>query len=172
MQISYCRQWSRHWKYPNHVLSESEARRLHGRGKLYTVLVGDPLRPECFLEFTAFRSVSVEFLNSALCTYFDYGFQEKRPGELFLSMSSRPEFDFDNNAPNRATVLYFKTDGRLTTVRYVSNPSGVGSKIVGEEHEIVDVTHNWEPFPEFGHYEGIARLDRGTPLLRPAFAPR
>ena len=51
-----------------------------------------------------------------------------------------------------------------------SNPNGVGSKIIGEEHEIVDVTHNWEPFPKFGHYEGIARLDRGTPLLRPSNA--
>jgi hypothetical protein len=30
-----------------------------------------------------------------------------------------------------------------------------------------DVSRNWEPYPEFGQYQGLATLDRGTPLLRP-----
>jgi hypothetical protein len=28
------------------------------------------------------------------------------------------------------------------------------------------VSKNWEPYPKFGQYKGLAQLDRGTPLLR------
>ena len=31
----------------------------------------------------------------------------------------------------------------------------------------MDVSCNWEPFPEFGQYDGLARLDRKSPWLRP-----
>jgi hypothetical protein len=166
MQISYCVQWFRHDKCPTEILSEAEAQKAHSQGKLYTALLGDPLRPDCFLEFSAFRSVCVEFLDPALRTYFHYSFQEMRPNELFISMSRRPEFPNEIDPPNWATVLYFKTDGHLLIVRYEANPDGVGSKIVAEEERIVDVTRNWEPYPEFGDYQGLATLDRGTPLLR------
>ena len=144
MQISYCTQWSRHNSRPIDTLTDTQARTAHEEGKLYTVLVGERLRPECFLEFTAFRSVGVEFLDGALRTYLDYSFQEKRRNELFLSMSRRPQFPNDVDPPDRATVLFFKTDGQLDIVRYESNPNGVGSKIVDRESRTVDVTHNWE----------------------------
>ena len=165
MQISYCRQWFRHNKCPTDMLTAAQAQTAHANGKLYTVLVGDPLRPNCFLEFSAFRSVCVEFLDSALRTYFHYSYQEKRPNDLFISMSRRPEFPNDVDPPDRATVLFFKTDGRLEIVRYKANANGVGSQIVGKEEQIVDVSRNWEPYPEFGDYQGLATLDRGTPLL-------
>ena len=38
----------------------------HAKGKLYTALLGDELRPWCFLEFTAYRSIGVEFLDQSL----------------------------------------------------------------------------------------------------------
>jgi hypothetical protein len=88
-----------------------------------------------------------------------------RPNELFISNSRRPEFPNDVDPPDRATVLHFKTDGRLAIERYEANADGVGSRIVGEEERIVDVSRNWEPYPEFGDYQGLATLDRGTPLL-------
>jgi hypothetical protein len=165
MQISYCRQWFRYKKCPTDIFSEAEAQKAHNEGKLYTVLVGNPLRPRCFLEVSAFRSICVEFLDDALRTYFHYSFQEMRPDELFISMSRRPEFPNKLDPPDKATVLFFKTDGRVQTVRYVANPDGIGSKIVSEEDQVVDVTRNWEPYPAFGHYEGIALRDRGSPWL-------
>lgn len=165
MQISYCTQWSRHRNCPIKMLTEAQAQKAHGQGKLYTVLVGDPVRPDCFLEVSAYRSVCVEFLDSALRTFFHYSFQEMRPNELFISMSRRPEFPNDVDPPDRASVFFFKTEGRLNIVRYEANANGVGSRIVGEEQRIVDVTRNWEPYPEFGDYQGLATLDRGTPLL-------
>ncbi len=166
MQISYCRQWFRHGKCPTDMLTDTQAQTAHRDGTLYTVLVGDPLRPHCFVEITAFRSIGVEFLDASLRTYLDYSFQEKRPNELFLSMCRKPEFPNDTDPPDKATVLFFKTDGRLSIVRFVANANGVGSQLVSQEEQVVDVTRNWEPYPEFGHYEGIATLDRGTPLLR------
>ena len=165
-QNSYCTQWSRYRKRPHQVISETEARRRHREGILYTALLGDKDRPYCFLEFSAFRSVCVEFLDAALRTYMHYSFQEERPGELFISTSNRPEFPNDVDEPDRATVLYFQTDGQLDIVRYVANADGIGSRKVGAETRIVNVTRNWEPYPEFGDYQGLATLDRGTPLLR------
>jgi hypothetical protein len=148
------------------VITEAEARKRHKKDKLYTAVLESADRPYCFLEFSAYRSVCVEFLDASLRTYFHYSFQEMRPHELFISMSRRPEFPNEVDEAIRATVLYFETDGRLLIVHYEANPNGVGSKIVGEEERTVDVSRNWEPYPEFGDYGGLARLDRGSPLLR------
>jgi len=168
-RISYCTQWSRYGKHPHQPISEAEAKKRHATGKLYTAVLENGGRVHCFLEFTAFRSVGVEFLDEALRTYFDYSFQEKRPGELFISMSRRLDFVNDIDDPDRATVLFFKTDGHLAIERYKSNPGGIGSHIVGREEQIVDVTRNWEPYPEFGDYQGLTVMDRGSPLLCPPF---
>jgi hypothetical protein len=165
MQINYCTQWSRHKNRPIDSITEEQARAAHEKGKLYTVLVGDRLGPDCFLEITAFRSICVEFLDAALRTYLTYSFQEERPNELFIAMSRRPQFPNDADQPDRATVLFFKTDGQLSIVRFKSNPDGIGSKRVGEESRVVDVTHNWERYPKFGDYAGIATRDRCAPLL-------
>jgi hypothetical protein len=168
MQISYCIQWSRNYNRPSKMLGEAQARRAHENGKLYTVLLGDPLRPHCFLEFTRFRSVGVEFMDAALRTYYDYTLQEfeqLRPNELFISKSRRLEFRNDDGEFDRGTVFYFKPDGRLKIFRYQGNPDGVGSKIVGEEERTVDVSRNWEPYPKFGDYASLATRDRGSPWL-------
>ena len=164
-RTSFCTQWSRGAKRPHQVIGDAEARERHQRGELYTAILYDDRRPYCFLEFSAYRSVCVEFLDLALRTFFHYSFQEMRPNELFISMSRRPEFPNAVDPPDRATVLFFKIDGQLNIVRYEAHANGVGSRIVGEEQRMVDVTRNWEPYPKFGDYQGLAKLDRGTPLL-------
>jgi hypothetical protein len=111
-RISYCTQWSRLGNRPREVISEAEAMLRHTSGELYTAILGDENRPRCFLEFSGARSVCVEFLDAALRTYFHYSFQEKRPNELFISMSRRP---------------VFRTKSILPTERrcYSSRPMGV-----------------------------------------------
>ncbi|REK05456.1 MAG: hypothetical protein DWQ37_23350 [Planctomycetota bacterium] len=101
--------------------------------------------------------------------YFHYSFQETRPGELFISASRRPEFFGDSDSISGGKVLYFDVDGTLRIRDYVSNPNGVGSKLVGEETRKVDVSRNWEPYPEFGDYAGLGARDRGSPWL--AYVP-
>jgi hypothetical protein len=161
MPPTYCEQWSRGYKEPRKPLTTEQAKHRHENGKLYTALFGDTSRPKCFLEFSEFRSVAVEFLDPALRTYRDYSFQEKKPGWLFLSVIRIPGFPNDTAEPNRATVYYVETDGHVAIVRYEAYPTGVGSYIAGREERTLDVTNNWEPFPEFGHYKGLARFDRG-----------
>jgi hypothetical protein len=161
MEIAYCEQWSRLYSHPHDVLTEEEAERRHETGKLYTALLGDPTKPTCFLEFSESRSVAVNFLDSALRIYRGHSFQEKKPGWLFLSVIRIPGFPNDTAEPNRATVYYVETDGHVAIVRYEAYPTGVGSYIAGREERTLDVTNNWEPFPEFGHYKGLARFDRG-----------
>ncbi len=163
--IYYCVQWFRVRKCPTDVLTEVEATTKHASGQLYTALLGDLNHPSCFLEFTAFRSVGVEFLDQALRTYLDYSFQEKKPNQLFLSMVRVPEFPNDVDDPIRATVFFFKTTGHVAIVRYEGHADGVGSRIASREERQVDVTNNWERFPEFGHYEGLTKMNRGIPLL-------
>jgi hypothetical protein len=77
-----------------------------------------------------------------------------------------PEFPNELDDPVRATVYHFKTAGDVAIERYESHTEGVGSRIVSREERQVDVTNNWEPFPEFGHYDGLARFDRGIPALK------
>jgi hypothetical protein len=109
--------------------------------------------------------VAVNFLDSALRTYRDYSFGEEAPNRLFLSTARVPLFPNDTDDPDRATLFYFETSGHLAIVRYVANADGVGSYIVSREERQVDVANNWEPYPEFGRYDGLARFDRGISLF-------
>jgi hypothetical protein len=166
MQVTYCEQWSRHYSHPHKPLTEKQARERHRQGKLYTALLGDPAH--CFLEFSAFRSVCVEFLDEALRSVLLYSFQEKQPNSLFLSEAIIRRYDADPQAnsgyPNSADLYDFDVDGRLIIRHSVITPRATTR--VGEEETTTDVTQNWEPFPEFGCYDGLATRDRGIPVLR------
>jgi len=170
MQITYCEQWSRHYSHPHLPLTEQQAAERHQKNKLYTALLGDPGRPRCFLEFSAYRSVCVEFLDASLRSLRDYSFQEKRPNELFLSGATIRQFSGDSPEPNWGDVYHFEVDGRLIVEHYEVTPRA--TTLISSEETTTDVGHNWEPYPEFGQYEGLAQLDRGIPLLNVTQADR
>jgi hypothetical protein len=164
MSVTYCEQWSRHYSYPHTPLTQEQARKRHEKGKLYTALVGDPARPCCFLEFSEFRSVCVEFLDGWLRSIRAYSFQEKRPGDLFLSAATLRQFAAGAANPHWGDIYYFDEDGRMVIHRAEITPKA--TTIVSREETTTDVSHNWEPFPEFGQYQGLAAFDRGMPALR------
>jgi hypothetical protein len=166
MSLSYCRQWFRARKYPAEILSECEARRDHAAGVLYTAVLNSDSRPTAFLEFSAFRSVAVEFLDVHLRTYLDYSFQELEKGsnKLFLSLACIRQFDGDGDDPIRGPVCYYKPDGRLLIEHFEYDPQTRIEQIVAREEAQVDVSQNWEPYPEFGQYEGLSRI-RNLPGL-------
>jgi hypothetical protein len=143
-----------------------QARKHYEKSKLYTALVGDPVRPRCFLEFSAFRSVCAEFLDDTLRSVRDYSFQEKRPNEFFISVATLRQFAEGATEPHWGDIYYFMVDGGLTIVRYEVTPRATTE--VEREETLTDVSHNWEPFPEFGQYEGLAKFDRGIPALTQA----
>ena len=166
MQITYCVQWSRHYSQLHEPLTEAQARKRHADGKLYTAVLGDLEKPQCFLEFSAYRSVCVEFLDDTLRSIRDYSFQEKRPNEFFVSVATLRKFAEGAKEPHWGDIYYFMVDGGLTIVRYEVTPRATTE--VEREEFLTDVSHNWEPFPEFGHYEGLAEFDRGIPALTQA----
>jgi len=164
--VSYCVQWFRANKCATDILTDDEARNRHARGELYTALIGGLSRPTCFLEFSAYRSVAVEFLDTALRTFCHYSFQEKEPGRLFLTRIRLPWYPDDTGRADRATCCYVKPDGHVAIEHYRAwADNRPGSYIVGGEERVVDVTNHWEPFPEFGHYDGLGRRDRGIALV-------
>jgi hypothetical protein len=152
-------------RHPHQEITEAEARARHERVELYTAVLGDPARPYCFLEFSAYRSVCVEFLDGALRSVLEHSFQEKQPGKLFLSMAVVRRYDGDSLDVSSGDVYYFEVDGRLFIERYIGTVP-YGSRLVGTDESTTDVTHNWEPFPEFGQYDGLAKRDRGISVLK------
>jgi hypothetical protein len=165
IDVYYCEQWFRAKNRPDEILTATKARRRHEQGKLYTALMGDLMRPYCFLEFSAYRSVCVEFLDESLRSIRAHSFQEQRPDELFLSRVTIRRYEGESRYVNSGDVYYFKVDGRLFIERYIGTPPR-GSKLVNTEETTTDVSRNWEPFPEFGQYDGLATLDRGIPALK------
>lgn len=164
MQITYCEQWSRNYLHPHNPLTEQQARERHQRNELYTALLGEPMRPNCFLEFSAYRSVCVEFLDQSLRTYRLYSFSEEDETKLFLEQVVIRQFVHATGAQSDGDVYYFKLDGRLFVEHYCVGATAP-SVMISSEEKRADITHNWEPCPEFGHYEGLARFDRGIPAL-------
>src|SRR6476646_5623110 len=113
MDIHYCKQWFRYNKYPTDMLTEEQARKRYDKSKLFTALLGSATHPFCFLEFSAYRSVCVEFLDEHLRTYLVHSFQEKKPSTFFLSTGTRRSYLLSTDQMVRGDVFHFKVDGKL-----------------------------------------------------------
>jgi hypothetical protein len=156
MEITYCKGWSRHRKQPLEIWDEKKAHKAHDSGKLYAVLIGDPQKPSCFLEVhLKLKFIGVVFLDKYLRDYLDFSFKEKQPGKLFLKQVIYREYDADTDNVISAKTMYWEPDGKtqFEQADLVQNfvDTGEGS---------MDVSINWEPIPEFGQYESIARFER------------
>lgn len=170
MQITYCVQWSRHYSRLHEPLPEAQARKRHADNKLYTAVLGDPKKPRCFLEFSAYRSVCVEFLDDALRSYLVLSFAEEQPNRLFLESVVVRHFHHLQGEVSDAQLYYFKTDGRLFIEHYEVGPTGPSVLIESQESR-ADMSSNWTPFPEFGNYDSLANFDRAIPALIDAAQP-
>jgi hypothetical protein len=156
MEITYCKGWSRRRKQLLEIWDEKKACKAHKTGKLYTVLIGDPQKPRCFLEVhLKLGFVGVSFLDEHLRDYLDFSFLEKLPGKLFLGRVIYREYDADTDNVISAKTMSWEPDGKtqFEQADLVQNfvDTGEGS---------MDVSINWEPIPEFGQYESIARFER------------
>jgi hypothetical protein len=134
------------------LLDESKARKAYEKRKLYTVLVGDPRHPDCFIE-SNMDYVGVEFLDSHLREYLAYQFVEVEPGKLFLQMIVTRRFDNDWDIAESGTAYFIKPDGSVVSERE-DFPSD-GTKIRREGK--VDVSPYWEDYPKFGDYSALVR---------------
>jgi len=154
MRIDYCEKWFSAGKRPIKPLSEAEARRRHGARTPYTALIGGQEAPSHVISIAA-DWVSVGFLDRALREYLSYSFQEMRPGKLFLVSAGYRDFEEGGAEPVTFAMFSFKESGELVVER-----RDLRSSDVQEVEHNVDVSSNWEEYPEFGEYGAVKRAER------------
>lgn len=154
----YAAKWSRGYKEPQRPLSLEKALESHESGKWYTVLVGDLQRPAAFIEVVGEnRYVGVNFLDDQLRDYLIYNFQRDATGRLFMSAGDYRTYEGVSDELVMVEQYRFKRDGFVTITRtdLKSNACEVGSKTI-------DVSPNYDSWPEFGSYDSLLVRDRDT----------
>jgi hypothetical protein len=154
--VQYAERWLSRRGRPGPPLDPEEARRRHEAGELYTVVLGDPERPTAYLDVRLEAGfVGVHVLDDARRPYLTYLFARdpNSDDDLFLEQVTYREYDGDEVV--RGDAYYFERDGKVVKEHkeYVRREAERG-----ETHD--DVSSNWEPVPEFGSYESIARVER------------
>ena len=152
--LVYCKSWFRAKKSPIQIWDEGKAREAHEARKLYTVLLGDPERPQCFIEINN-DFVGVSFLDDKLRETLTYQFQEIEDGKLFLTMATYRDFEGDTDKVSEGTSYIFNQDGNIQIRKESFNPHDLK---VSDTNG--DVDGNYEDYPGFGSYESIALAER------------
>src|SRR4051794_6751063 len=96
MKITYCDGWFRARHRPGEIWDEARARKAYEERKLYAALIGDPQRPDCFVE-SNMDYIGVEFLDSNLRTHLGYTFVEKEPRKLFMVAMTTHYYERDTS---------------------------------------------------------------------------
>lgn len=152
--VHYCKSWFAAKQRPTEIWDETRARSAHEQRKPYTILIGDLDRPTHVIEINnAF--VGVEFLDDKLREALSYQFREYEPGKLFLNMATYREFDGDADRVRIGTTYVFDRSGTVKIRRETFEPHGI------EEAEgTLDVTGNFDSYPEFGQYAHLCVRER------------
>jgi len=156
MNYSYAEKWSRSYKEAIKPLTEAKARKRHESGQLYSVLIGNATRPTSFVEIRG-DYVGVEFNDENLEQASSFTFQRQPDGRLFMSRAVFRQFD-ETKKSVFGHSLHFRPDGYVLSVE-----EDFRTNTVTRREKTMDVSLNWEPYPKFGDYEGIARFDRDAP---------
>lgn len=87
--------------------------------------------------------------------YIYYSFKELEPGKLFLSMATYREFNGDADKVLMGTTYIFNTDGTVKVQRQYFEPHKIEAMDTS-----ADVSGNYSPWPEFGKYDELIRVER------------
>ena len=160
MTYNYAEKWSRSYKEAIKPLTEAQARKRHEKkGALYTALLGDdPIRPRAFVEIVSGDSIQVDFLDKEFRSSASYQFIQQPDGRLFMVMAVFRQFDSETMKNVFGHSLHFKPDGYVLSIE-----EDFRTNTQTRQEKTMDVSLNWEPYPEFGRYESIARFDRDRP---------
>jgi hypothetical protein len=157
-QVTYAEEWVRWQRRAIKPLDEETARKRHRSGEVYTALLGDPERPSAFVTLhLKLDAVAVGFLDDGLRDYLDYTFAAQEGSdrhELFLEEAVHRTYDKDDELVY-AETFFFRPDAPVV-VKKTDRVADVTEMSKVE----ADLSANWEPVPEFGHYESIARKER------------
>lgn len=166
MKATYCEVWSDELRSPTDVTTEGGARERAARGESFCVVLGDTASPQAVLEVVPENKfIDVSFVDEGGRTHTALGFTDMGGGKFFLSdlvmWSYKPGAENMSGA-HRIETLEFRPDGYLK--RTIDDDSVDHVEVM--EYTDVPVDLNWEPEPEFGEWESIARLDRDVPVTQ------
>ena len=158
MKFTYTKGWFRAHKRPLAIWDDKKARQEHDAGRPYTVLAGaDAEKPKAFLEVNLSRNfVGVNFLDDHLRPYLEYKFV-KEGDRFFLQQSIQRIYNGASENVIRSETYNFTPDGDVTIYE---NDVEANETVTKEAVKKIDVSKNWEAAPEFGHYEGFAKIER------------
>lgn len=163
MQVTYCELWSSKRRKPTGTMSADQARQRDARGESYSVVIGDPDAPESVIEVVPENKYfNVNFIDGEGRTSAAYGFEKIDDSKLFLAevtLWTYPQGARSKSQASRVETFEFRPDGYAAQT--VDDSSS--EQIETTEKINVSVEANWEPVPEFGNWESIARYDRGAP---------
>lgn len=154
--VFYCKTWFRARKIPTQVWTKEQAKLAHVKNQHYAVLVGSIDRPYCFLD-VAHKVVGVGFLDEHLRETLTYSFQEVESGGLFLTIAIHREFEGETDKVVGGTSYRFKEDGTVQITRESFNTHHVETASTTS-----DVSINYSAAPEFGEYDDLIMIDRGS----------
>lgn len=136
------------------------AKHAHDNKLVYYVTIFENGNPYCHLEINKVF-YRVNFLDEHLRKYMSYdftdNFKEINPDKLFLSQIMYWEFENNTDKMVKITDYIFKADGsfHITERDLIAN-----EQIDSEAKAKIDVTANWEDYPEFGKYDNLIKKER------------
>ncbi|KAF0848298.1 hypothetical protein [Nocardia caishijiensis] len=164
--VSYCRSWG--WEDespgPRGRLTESEARARDDAGLPYSVILGEPHRPDTIIDVRwDLGELEVTKVDEQGRPRLWFEFHRESPETLFLARVTQYRFDGDDIDPSgdvSADQVSIRPDGTVTRV------TGHTGKSVWEETVAENARSERlrQPVPQFGDWEPLRDLN---PLTRP-----
>lgn len=158
MKLTYGDGWFEYDKVLTEVWTEDRARKAHEGRNLYCVVVGKLEDPYCYLTIND-DYIGVSFLDSLLRVYLRHQFSEVEKGVMFLEAVLYWEFRGEEDEVVRADFYDFSTGGEL---RIEKQDLEKDETRVAED-EGLDVSCNYEDYPEFGGYDAFVQHNRPMP---------
>ena len=152
MKIVYCNEWSLFYKEPLEIWDKDVALECHNTGKRYSALIYEDNILKNVIELDKDGAI-VRFYDKDMNVFLLYGFRRKDNNKLFLNAAYH--YLYKNATKIEQTIFNFKDTGELFMER-----RNIESKNVEEREAIVDVSYNWEEYPEFGNYCSLIRVER------------
>lgn len=155
----YCKKWFFAEKRPINMLGEQQAKRLHESRQPYVAIAGEPTNPTHVISIAG-RWVTVSFLDELGREVLNYDFQERREGELFLTMAIDREYEGESSEIAKAITFSFDENGTI-----LIEESDHSRSITNQRRAFADSSLNWESYPAFGSYDHLSRRERDLPSL-------
>jgi hypothetical protein len=152
-KINYCEFWGRYKEIINEY-TEEQSKKLHMAKETYSVVLGGLKKPHCYMEIRN-DFIGVGFLDDNLREYLSYDYYEVATNKLFLKTVIYREFEGDTDKLVKASLYDFQESGKVKIERnnYLDNT-------VSESEGNMDISVNYEKYPDFGEYTNLAWVDR------------